>query len=435
MSQPKLSVFLAVCAGMCFTPVVHAQANFDFENIETILEDNTLDEAANRYSSVILSSLPEQGTRLGFSSSNDKLDSRTPQQNAQLLLALEALRSSVNEINEKKLSQAKQADRALLISALESSMLQANQERAAHDPLYYTQALDSIYDLLTKQVASPIRQRMDLLARLTALSKVADQAEQNLTSADPYAIELAMEKAYHAFLSTDEWNQFLMQGAQDQETINQVNRTTRNAKISVKRLFETFKRLSKQENKRDFRLGQENYFNWLKTHYQLEQKPAKFVQVLDKNLQQAQTNLTNELDPFIEQAAASEVTLVDGENNPPTTQALPKEKKQPKKKKSAKVLQLRNGQDFYPVAEQFITTDSAQDPLQTLNKNVADALSFFVSNRTLSPRDITFAATALPQYYTYSRPYLFVPPFGNQYNPKSDFYLRLPAGNTFAQRQ
>lgn len=421
-----------VLAGLVCAAPVYAQ-QFDFEGIDTLLADNMLEEAANRYSSVLLSFRPEEATRRGISSSYDKLNARTPQQSAQMLAALRSVKTALDALQEKTLSDSKQADRELLLLAVEDAIWQEEQNRFRTDPLYYAQALDAIYDLVTKELSPAPRQQRELAARLQALSAVADQAEQYLTAAAPFTARLAMEKAYHAYLSADTWTEILTRGVQDEDALNQAQRTAAQAKQSVKRLFDTFKTLSQQETWQDFRLGEENYRHVLRTRYQWpEQKTAAFLKGLEKNLQTAQHNLTQTLDPFMQGDDEQEVTVMAESNLPATEQTAPT---RPAKKKKSKEISPRNAQDFYAAAKAFLTAEADETPLQTLQTDAARALSLFIEKGLLPNRKVTFSFAQLPPYYAYTQAYLMLPPFGNQANPKADFLLRIPSGNTLTRQE
>ncbi len=419
--------------GLCLTSNTYAQVSFDFDNIDTLLTDNLLDEATNRYSSVLLSFQPEQATRLGFSSANDKLTSRTAQQSARMLAVLRSVQDSVQQINSKELSQAKQIDRELLLDALNNSIWQEEQNRFRHDPLYYAQAIDAVYDLVVKQLASPIRQQHDLAARLTQLTQVANQAEENLTVVSPYLAQLAMEKAYHAYLSTDEWETALHPNASDPDAINQAKKTVYEAKQAVKKMFNLFKQLSQQESAQDFRLGQDNYFTILKNRYHWEgKKPAKLTKDFERRIKTTQKALTLALEPFLQQEETSEVTVVDDEQDTQTALFAPA---QPIKKNKSKKLAPRNAQDFYAVIKSFLTADPDEDPLQTLAEDAQNAQSFLTARKVLPAKKADFTLSPLPQYYAYTQAYLFVPPFGNQLTPRADFLVRIPSGNATAQQE
>ena len=408
-----------------------AQALSDFGNIDTLLADNMLDEAAQRYSSALLSFQPEQAARLGFTSAYDKLTSRSAQSSAQLLAALRSVRESVEQLDEKQLSPAKQADRKLLLNALDNSIWQEEQNRFRQDPLYYTEALDAIYDVLLHPVASKQRQHHNLSTRLNSLAAIATQAEQNLADVSPFLAQLAMEKTYYAYLSAEDWQTALQPAdATDLASTEQANRTAYNAKQAMRKMFDLFKQLSQQESTRDFRLGQSDYFNLLQTRYQWKaQKPAPFLASLEKNVQETQKVLTEALEPFLEQAETQEITVVDGNNDTQTVQPVPPAAK----KKKSKKLAPRNAQDFYAAAKPFMTAEPDENPLQTFTQQVRQAYQFLTNSGTLTEQPLAFNFAPLAQYYSYMQAYRFVPPSGPEGHPQ--FLLRIPSGNQQAKQE
>ncbi len=427
---------LLAVLSLSFTQTLFAQATFDFENIDTILEDNAFNDIANRYASVLLSLFPERGTRLGFSSANTLLDERTPQHSAHALSALQSIRKQLEEIKPSTLSAAKQADLQLLLNDVDYMIWLEKQNRVTNSPLYYAEALDAVYDLRLKQTASPIRQRLDISARLKELSNVATQAETYLKTAAPFQAQLAMEKAYYAFLAMDELTDFLLQTAKDVDTSTQIKNESIAAKRAIKRLFDLFKQLSQAQSARDFRLGEEDYIFLLNTQYQIKQSPEKLLAQLQKNLQQAQENLTKALEPFMLNMEAEEVTVLDiADTEQP---AVPTKKAKKASKKSRKKVEekpLRNAQDFYAVAKRITDVEAQEDPIKTLKADAVNTASFFNESGLLPVKNFDFNVAAMPQYYAYTQAYLFVPPYGNQLAPQVDFFLRLPAGNSLAQQE
>lgn len=432
MTHLKKIAFIAVGMVLGFVGPAIAQASFDFSNIDKLLTDNLLDETANRYSSVLLSFQPEHATRLGFSSSNDKLTIRSAQQSSQMLTVLQAVRETLNQVNEKQLSPSKQVDRELLLNALNESIWQEEQNRFSLDPLYYTESLDAIYDIMLNPSIPLQRRQRDVTARLRMLPAVAAQAEQNLTEVSPFLAQLAMEKAYYAYLSAEEWQQFLEKThALDQEVLQQINNVVFNAKQAVRKMFDHFKQLSQQDSHRDFRLGSQTYFQLLKTRYQWKtQKTRLFLEKLNKNIQTAQKTLTQMLEPFLAQAEAQEVTVVEGNNEAETKPVTPK--KQTAKKRRSKKLPLRNAQDFYAAAKPFMTAEIVENPLEILTQEAQSAQDFLIQRGVLSRTPGAFSVVAMPQYYAYMEPYLLVSPFGSGEQPL--FLWRIPTGNQTAKQ-
>ena len=196
-------MLLAAALAVAPFPPVQAQT-FEFEDIDAMLENNLLTDAANRYASVLVSSYPERAFRLGFPAAASKLTVRTPQASAQALNALKSVQENLKNVRTEKLSPAKRAERALLEIALNNDLLDLERNRIETDPLYYTEAFDALYDVLLADTLSTAQKRAALLARLNALPALAAQAEQNLVQPPTFLSQQAMEKAYYAYLSFDE---------------------------------------------------------------------------------------------------------------------------------------------------------------------------------------------------------------------------------------
>ena len=102
------AAFSAVCCMMflgitpVWTPMAHAQGSVSFGGLDSFLEENQLEEATKRYTSVLVSFYPEQATRLGFTGANDKLNVRTAQQSAMALAALYPVKTALEKINLQK---------------------------------------------------------------------------------------------------------------------------------------------------------------------------------------------------------------------------------------------------------------------------------------------------------------------------------------------
>ncbi len=435
MYHTKLTVTGALGAALLFAVGAYAQSSFDFDGITSILTDNKLDEAANRYSSVLLSFDPEQASRLGFSSSYDRLTSRSPQQTSQFLTSLRALRETVEQFSLKQLSPSKQVDRELLLSSIDTAIWQAEQNPSRTNPLYYAQALDSVYDLVAKPLASAPRQRAALAARLSALPAIAEQAQAYLQAPAPILAQIAMSKAYYAYLSADEWNDSLASGTQDEQVIADNKRIVENAKKAVKKMFDQFKELSKLESAQDARIGAQAYFTVLQSHYQWQkQSSGQLFKELENEVNTSQKALTQALAPFLEQIEEeNEVTVVDEVNQPQTEEIQPAKKA--KKKKKSKNLPPSTAQDFYVVAKLIQHAPADDTPLQTLMQEANNTLTWLTNQGVLPKRDVFFAISALPQYYAYVRPFLFLPPFGDQLSPRADFLLRIPSGNAQTKQE
>ena len=413
-------------------PAAKAQAAFDFSSIDTLIEDNRLTDAANRYASLILSFFPERATRLGYSSANSRLNDRSAQTEADALNALRAVQETVNEIKPAQLSQANQTDLQLLQAALADDMWRLQQNRLENDPLYYAQALDAVYDVMLKKMTSSAQQKADLTARIGALPQVARQAQQNLVQPPSYLAELAMEKAYYAYLAFDEVTDFLLQGVEDDVSIAQTKQNARQAKQAIKQMFDLFKQFSQQDSPLDFRLGEDAYRTVLTNRYQLTQKPKKLAKRLEKNFRSAQEALARALEPFALETADEEVTVVDDLNTDPTVQSLPQE---PQKKAKKGKFVPPTAQDFYKAARRMPAVPASRNWTAAFAQDAQSLADTLIQAGTLPAANLSFSVKPLPGFYAYTRAYLFVPPFGNQYAPTTDLFLRLPAGNTLARQE
>lgn len=426
---------LGCACGLLAFSAANAQTGFDFGNIDFLLTDNALDDAANRYASVTLTSEPERAGRLGFTSANAKLNDRSPRAQAAQLAALRAVRNALDEISAKQLSPSKRADLTLLKESMDDDIFALQQHRAESDPLYYAEALDAVYDVVLKPVSSPRRQRADLTARLNDLKNVADQAEKNLANPSAFLARLAMEKTYYAYISFDELVNILIQDAEDDIAAAQIKNQANEAKRSIKKMFDLFKEQSQQESAADFRLGKEAYAEILKNRYQTTEPLAKLEKRFAQDFLSAQKQLAKALEPFAQDVSANEdeVTVIDGLNNQPIVEEQKKEPaKKEKKAKKGKFIPP-TAQDFYTVAKR-ITQAPAETDLPTLLTQEANQLAALLTDNGLLPAgQVAFTVKPLPQYYAYTQSDLFLPPFGN--NARSDFFIRLPFGNRRAQAE
>lgn len=426
---------LGCACGLLAFSAANAQTGFDFGNIDFLLTDNALDDAANRYASVTLTSEPERAGRLGFTSANAKLNDRSPRAQAAQLAALRAVRNALDEISAKQLSPSKRADLTLLKESMDDDIFALQQHRAESDPLYYAEALDAVYDVVLKPASSPRRQRADLTARLNDLKNVADQAEKNLANPSAFLARLAMEKTYYAYISFDELVDILVQDAEDDIAAAQIKNQANEAKRSIKKMFDLFKEQSQQESAADFRLGKETYAEILKNRYQTTEPLAKLEKRFAQDFLSAQKQLAKALEPFAQDVSANEdeVTVIDGLNNQPIVEEQKKEPaKKEKKAKKGKFIPP-TAQDFYTVAKR-ITQAPAETDLPALLTQEANQLAALLTDNGLLPAgQVDFTVKPLPQYYAYTQSDLFLPPFGN--NARSDFFIRLPFGNRRAQAE
>ena len=443
-------------------PSVQAMDLGDFDNIDAIMEDNALTDTINRYSAVQLSFFPEYATRLGFESANGRLDQRDQERDAQALRAYNVVEDSFNEVVQKNLSEARKTDYEILKGLLAYDKWNLNRNRAAQDPLLYTAAFDAIYDLRLKKVNYTDLQDRDLTARVNSLPALAEAATNNLTNTPSFLAQIAMERAYYAYLAFDEVAQYMLSRAQDEVSRTQVRTDARAAKKAIKDMFELFKRLAQENQELDFRLGERNYLFVLQNHYFINEKPRSMQKFLTKNFEQAQANLAKALEAFSLPAALQEaevvledihvpgeeesadvtITALDTdeiaqENAEETTEAAADETEEKAKKDDKKKEEKASvkASDFYPIAQRLTQGVKNQDFLVALSKESGNMSKFFVQDDTLPISSTKFNLKKLPNYYSYLGAYRFMPPFGTQANPEHDFFLRFPSGNENAKQE
>ena len=384
----KKLLCVLLSALLFLSPAAEAASFSGFDNIDAIMEDNALTEVSNRYSAMQLSFFPEYATRIGFESADNKLDRRDAERDAQALRALAIVEESLGEVRQKNLSEPKQTDYDVLQGRLAMDRWNLERNRTALDPLLYSQAFSSVYDLTMKTLNYQDLQDRDLAARMRALTGVAEQAQENLTTPPAFLTQLAMEDAYYAYLAFDAVPQYLTARAQDDVSRAQLRTDARASKEAVRKMFELFKSLAQENAQQDFRLGEEDYEFLLKNYYFIDQKPKKLGKMLTENFRTAQANLAKALEMFALPVAAQEAQTV---------------------------------------------MENIQVPGEEATEGVT--VSSIDADDTLPTSDVDFVIYKMPDYYAYTRAYMFLPPFGTQTNPTNDLFLRLPSGNELTKQE
>ncbi len=417
-----------------FTPAtLSAQANFSPDDISTVLEDNALRDVAARYTSVLVFFFPEEATRLGFSSANNALNDRSLQTQEQALQAFQSILESVKQIDSAQLSVSKRVERTLLQDALTRNIWTLQQNRLTTDPLYYAQALDAVYDLLLlpSNANNQRQQRTDLMARVAALPKVAQQAKENLISVSPMLARLAMEKAYFAYLSFDKVGNLVLKGSplsNDLRDSAQVEATVQKAKAAIREMFDFFKKLSQQtaSDEADFRLGSTAYASQLKEVYQISDELPALGRQLETGLEQARHALFDALQPFELSAEDEQITVIEEGNVLPQIQ--PVSVKADKKKEPSKPVYISpTANQFYGIAKQ-LQSPLAMDQVLTQITQKATELSNKWVKQSILPTPVNLKIDPLLTYFAYQNAYLYSPAY-------NAFLMRLPMGNQLAKEE
>lgn len=440
-----------------FSPAVQAADLSGFDNIDAIMEDNALTDVANRYGAVQLSFFPEYATRIGFESADGRLDQRDAERDAQALRAYGIVEESLDEINRKELSEAKKTDYDVLKGRLAVDQWNLRRNRTVQDPLLYSQVFDAVYDLTMKTLNFQDLQDRDMAARLRALPDTAAEAENNLSEPPAFLAQLAMEDAYYAYLAFDTVPNYLNSRAQDDVSRAQLRAEAKASKEAVRSMFELFKQLAQDTENQEFRLGEEDFTFLLENYYFIDEKPRKLEKHLTQNFRVAQENLAQALEMFALPVAVQEaetvveqmqvpgeeaqegvtVSQLESEEVPAAEEtaeaaAAPQEAKNKKKDKNAPLVLAS---DFYALSARLAKNVNEQDFAPALEREAASLAKFFAQDDTLPTSDVEFSIYKMPDYYAYTRAYMFLPPFGTQTNPTNDLFLRLPSGNELTKQE
>lgn len=415
-----------LCAALCTNAQTLEDPFAVFDEIDTMMEDNALMDSADKHASIVLSFLPERATLIGFQSANDQLNFRSAKQEEAARTALNGLINSMRELDIEDFSPTRQADFRVLQARINYDIWNLSCNRLQLDPMYYALAYNSVYDLMLKRLSSEQDQNEDLAARSTALTRTGREAQANLKNPPAFLAQLAMEKAYYAYLSYDEVVRQLQNTAQDDVSQEDITATANQTRRSLKQMFEYFKTLSQAEETPDFRLGEEDYQFILQNKYFIDQSTDTLRKNLTKEFKTVRQALQEALEPFTS-ADGDEVVTVVGDS------AVQAEK--PKKKKKSKNKALPSAADFYVVRNRLALDAPTGNLLALIQREAQSAASDLIQKEILPPVKVTFSIKALPAYFAYMTPYLFVPPYGTQNNPTYDFFVRLPSGNKLNQKK
>ncbi len=434
LTKRFFALFLVMGFVVALPVLCPAQTVFEPGDINSILEDNMLRDAITKYTSVYSYFFPEEASLLGFTSTRNTLNDRSPETDAQALQAMQSVQSSLEDISEERLSANKVADYHLLQNAVANTVWKLEQNRLTKDPLYYTQALDAVYSLLLFTPQDKRQGLKDLLGRLQALPKVAAQARQNLTDAPSYRARLAMEKSYYAYVAFDTLAKAVTEGGSltnDPRDAEQNNTTVKEAKKAIKNMFDFFKALSQQEELDvDFRLEADEYTAHLKRYYHITEKPEKLAKQLDRRFASSQKELAALLKLFELSAETEEVTVVENLNEPPQTeiQTPQKTEEKPTKEKEKQPAYVPpTANQFYAVAKQLQSPFTADNLLADMTKQ-ANTFTTQLVRAKLLPTPISLSLQALPKYFSYQELFVKLPSL-------RIFFLRLPEGNQLAQQE
>lgn len=391
-------------------------------DIDEILSNNALQNAANRYNSTLLYFFPEQTTRMGIIFGNGLLNVRTPQQEGQAAQALHAVTTDLDFVEKKALSKGRRIDMDLFSRALQAQRDEISSNHLQKDPLYYASAFDSIFDLYLRNNDNTRLRNNDALSRIKMLPAVAEQAQKNLGNVSPLLAQLAMEKTYHAKLSFDDVADGMISSAIDEFTANDLKAQMKAANTAINNLFDLFKTLSQQESGLDFRMGPEKFEQYLKQNYQIDSNATTLEGLLSDYLEDTQYYLWQALLPFNMPPAEEEITVI-GEDGTEITQTVQREQ-------TAPVYTTPTAAQFYQIAQDYFPMPESDDVLSWVATEVSTLAEYFYQGNIVYPLKEALVIKPLPDYYTYSLQTLSIPAEGFD-----AFFMRMPSGNARAQEE
>ena len=108
MIKNKLPFVLAAC--LCAGAFTAAPAQeFDFEDIDSLLEENTLTDVSSRYAAVLQNYLPERAARLGYDSAAGQLNARAASSDGHTQRALKNVQERLKDVHAARQVLARQA--------------------------------------------------------------------------------------------------------------------------------------------------------------------------------------------------------------------------------------------------------------------------------------------------------------------------------------
>ncbi|WP_424244491.1 DUF885 family protein [Elusimicrobium posterum] len=205
----KLLTFI-LCA---FWALAANAQNIDKE-INSLMGKHALFDVTNDYFVMLENYYPESAYRAGLERAIDRLDERNAEADQKRISDVARLRRMVDNVKKKKLTQSEKTDHDILTSVLKYESYLLAKKRYATSPLYYLEAQDAVYDVMLKKTNS-IRQFKDVEPRLAQLPKVFTDAVVNVNAMSKQEAALAINKAYHAYITIEDYERFLSKNADD----------------------------------------------------------------------------------------------------------------------------------------------------------------------------------------------------------------------------
>lgn len=365
------------------------------EEIDDLLGKSRIISISNAYFALYQNLYPEQATRIGLDVPNNKINDRTEAVDARRKQGLEKIRKDLNELNYKKLSIPNKTDYEIVKRTLASDLRDIQRKRFRTSARYYTQAIDSIYDLMLKRPSYRATQVNDITSRLVSLPAMYKEAREQLKSVHASDLESAKEEIYNAFVNTKDIEDF-SRAAVGPEEMKTIGLIIADNKAAMREFFDYLGKF--KDGKKDFSLGNGEYNFLLKNKYFIDKNTGDLISETQQGFLAARKNLLETM------AAAA---------------------KAKNKNFDARALKAS---DFYEIKKSYELFPRYQDLFEVMAETIKSANSF--SKGFLPEADMRVNINHMPGFIKVKNPSrLFVPPYGMEMRTTGNLFINLDLSN------
>ncbi|ACC98276.1 Uncharacterized protein conserved in bacteria DUF885 [Elusimicrobium minutum Pei191] len=367
-------------------------ADLDKE-INSMMGKYALFEITNSYMVMLETLYPERATRAGFEIANTMLDERSQKADGQRRDALAQIKVKLSKVKKKKLTHSEKTDYEIISRTLAFDNYLLNKRLFETSPLYYLEAQDAVYDIMLKQINS-IRQFKEVQPRLTKLPDVFIAGVNNIPSASKTESALAINKAYAAYTSISDYEDFLKKNADDAVDRTKLQLLLNAKKAALREFFNYIKALNenakKVTNKND-----SDYRILLKNSLHLDKTPEELTKTAEAAIKKSKSNLI------------LMISAITG-----------KEKAEIK--------------DFYNIEAKDKTAPDYPYLLKTVGDEIENANK--AMKGVLPASEMRVFVNHMPQYPSFLNPvYMFLPPYGIEHNLIGTLFIYTPQDNPRAR--
>ncbi|MGB2579233.1 hypothetical protein AAIR98_001152 [Elusimicrobium simillimum] len=355
------------------------------KEINSLMGKYALFEVTNSYFTMLDSLYPEQATRAGLETSGLQLNDRTTKTDEKRREALADIKNMIGKVKYKKLTPAEKIDYEIIRRSVDYENYLLNKNLNSTSPMYYLEAQDAVYDLLLKKINS-LRQFKDVQPRLAMLPDTFIDGVTNIKTVDKQEAALAVNKAYAAFMSMSDYQNFLRKNADDAIDRARLDRIMAEESAALRQFFNYIKALEKTA------------------------KPTK------KNDAEYRILLKNKLHidkPLSDLNKMTEAALAKSKNN------------------FAIMIKAFTGKDavkisdFYTLAAKNNTAPKYERLLTTIGDEIENANKAL--NAVLPGSEMKVFVNHMPKYPSFLNPsFLFLPPYGVEHNLIGTLFIYTP---------